>query len=148
MSTIDPTRPTVAEVSRLIRARTKDDGGHEVGVFNAETRPTDVQVQDLIILAEGDVLSQTGRTLDELQAGSAKSLVALRAAMFVELSYWPEQVRSDRSAYEEYKRLYDEGLAGLMGVLYPDADGDGGGPGPAKVYEYGSVPITSWTQSA
>ena len=147
MSTISPTRPTVADVSRLIRARTKDDAGSELGVFTADTRPTDAQVADLIVQAEGDVLAITGGTMPADAAEAAKSLISLRSAMLVELSYWPEQVRSDRSAYQEYKLLYDEGLAALLGVLFPDTGG-GGTPGPGKVYDWGSVPVTSWTQTA
>jgi hypothetical protein len=70
--------------------------------------------------------------------------------MYVELSYWPEQVRSDRSAYGEYKSLYDDGLVGLLGVLFPPEGEQGPGPDGELVYReaFGSVPVTSWTTMA
>jgi hypothetical protein len=73
-----------------------------------------------------------------------------RAAMYVELSYWPEQVRSDCSAYGEYKSLYDDGLVGLLGVLFPPEGEQGPGPDGELVYReaFGSVPVTSWTTMA
>lgn len=147
MSTVQPARPTVSDVATIIRARTKDSAGSE-GMFSSDTRPTDAQVADLIVQAEGDVLALTGTTMPADAAKSAKSLIAIRAAMLTELSYWPEQVRSDRSAYAEYKLLYDEGLASLLGVLFPSADGGGGTPGPGQVYDWGVIPVASWTTTA
>jgi hypothetical protein len=38
-STID-IAPSVLDVAALLRARTKDSTGHEVGTFNDYTRPT------------------------------------------------------------------------------------------------------------
>ena len=126
-------RPDPPEVARLLRARTKDSHGQEVGDWTADTRPTPEEVADLIDQAVGDVLAQLGPlyvvdataeqpVLSTLVTPAARTLVTLRAAMFVELSYFPEQVNSNRSAYEEYKRLYDDGLAALVG----DGSGDGG----------------------
>ena len=121
-------RPDPPEVARLLRARTKDSHGQEVGDWTADTRPTPEEVADLIDQAVGDVLAQLGPLyvvepvppdslpmLSTLVTPAARTLVTLRAAMFVELSYFPEQVNSNRSAYEEYKRLYDDGLAALVG---------------------------------
>src|SRR4051794_37764424 len=106
MSTVDIT-PTVDSVAQILRARTKDDQGQELGTFTAATRPTDVQVSGLIATAQADVIAQTGPLLGVLTQEAARSAVAMRTAMLVELSYFPEQVRNDRSAYPEYERLYN-----------------------------------------
>ena len=39
--------PTVDEVAALIAVRTIDSGGEQLGVFTSDTRPTDVQTQNL-----------------------------------------------------------------------------------------------------
>jgi len=134
-------RPTVEDVAALLRARTKDTDGHELGTFNDATRPTDAEVLDLIELAYGDVTTQTGADLEERTAAAATSMIALRAAMFVELSYFPEQVRQDRSAYEEYKRLYDEGMLALRAAI------EGNVPGAGQ-FRFASVPLISSARAA
>ena len=53
--------------------------------------------------------------------------------MLVELSYYPEQVRAEESAFAEYKSLYDDGLAALHLLLK-------GEPGSEW---YGTIPITT-----
>lgn len=105
--------PVVDDVAALLRARTKDADGAELGTFTDATRPTADEVERLIARAYGDVSTQTGAVLGERLALEAAAMVALRAAMFVELSYFPEQVRTDRSAYQEYERIYDAGMTAL-----------------------------------
>lgn len=142
MPTQDPTHPNANEVARLLRARTKDTAGKEVGDFTEDTRPTWSEVDDLIDTAEGDVLAQTGSLLSDIDTRAARALVALRAAMLVELSYFPEQVRSDRSAYVEYKRLYDDGLAALLASI---AEGGGEAGKGGEGFTYHSLPVVSET---
>lgn len=116
--------PTVEDAGRLLRARTKDSNGTEIGTFNANTRPTGTAVQLLIAQAIGDVRALLGSTVPVAVEGAAKFAATLRTAMLIELSYFPEQVRGDHSAYSEYKALYD----GVMDGLLPDSSGgtDGG----------------------
>jgi hypothetical protein len=139
-----PTRPSVDDVAALLRARTKDDNGEELGSFTDATRPTDLEVAVLIQLAEGDVIVQVGSDLQPVYAAEAGSMIALRAACFVELSYWPEQVRADRSAYAEYWRMYEAGMAALLGAIA--AGGEAGGT--VDAFPYGSIPTPSWTLSS
>jgi hypothetical protein len=54
-------------------------------------------VLTLIDLAVVDVRTILGTTPPDYLADAAKSTATLKAAMYVELSYYPEQVRSDRS---------------------------------------------------
>ena len=142
---VAPTRPTVDDVAALIRARTKDDAGNEVGTFNGSTRPTDLQVEALIILAEGDVLMQTGTALYQATADAATSMIALRAACFVELSYWPEQVRTNRSPYDQLWRMYEAGMQSLIAGIEAGA-GSPEGAGAADRFRYGTVPIVAPTR--
>jgi hypothetical protein len=99
--------PSVVAVSALLRARTKDSTGLEVGTFNDDTRPTSAQVLSLIDLAVVDVQTILGTSPPDYLADAAKSTATLKAAMYVELSYYPEQVRSDRSAYHDYQQMYE-----------------------------------------
>ena len=142
-----PARPTVDDVAALLRARTKTFGGDEVGTFTADTRPTDVQVQQLIILAEGDVLVQVGTKLWPSTAAEATSMIALRAACFVELSFWPEQIRTDRSAYEPLWRMYVDGMEKLLAAIEAGA-GSEDGSGLADAWSMGTIPVRSWTMAA
>jgi len=130
--------PEPADVAALLRARTKDSDGHELGQWTDATRPTETQVEELIAMAYGDVSTQTGAYLDDRLAVEAQAMVALRAAMFVELSYFPEQVRSDRSAYPEYERMYAAGMLALGTAIAGNAPGGGS-------LRFASVPVLSAT---
>lgn len=107
------TRPEVSDVGALLRARTKSSSSGEIGTFDETTRPTDAQVDELIETAVQHVAAKVGVTLPSSVHEMARRVAALRTAMLVELSYFPEQVRSDKSAYEHYKTLFDEELAVL-----------------------------------
>src|SRR3954471_4158158 len=132
--------PTPDDVAALLRARTKDSGGHELGAWSDDTRPTADEVTHLIDLAAEYVVGAASEPT-AVCAGSAASATAIRAAMLVELSYFPEQVRSDRSAYTELKQLYDEAQASLISCISAGGGGDGGGAG----YTFHSLPITPAT---
>lgn len=86
-------------------------------MFTTDTRPTAAEVEDVIQLAVYDVINKLDTDLPESLYGSAQTLNALLAAMLVELSYFPDQVSTNRSAYPEYKRLYDDWIARLIDAL-------------------------------
>jgi hypothetical protein len=52
--------PTVADVAALLRARTKDVNGEEIGTFNDDTRPTSSQAITLIDEAVADIQARMG----------------------------------------------------------------------------------------
>jgi hypothetical protein len=54
--------PSVADVAALLRARTKDVNGDEIGTFNDDTRPTSAQVITLIDEAVVDIQARMGAT--------------------------------------------------------------------------------------
>lgn len=111
--------PEPQEVANLLRARTKDDEGEELGYWSDRTRPTDDEVEGLIATAAGDLLAAA----DLLRPGyedphnSARSLCSRRAAMLIELSYFPEQVTTAQSPYTEYRQQWEDGVVALQGAL-------------------------------
>lgn len=105
------------DVAALIRARTKSPDGRELGAFTADTRPTAGQVDELIAMAAHAVHARTGWDVPAERHEEARRMTALRAALSIELSYFPEQVTAGRSAYEPLKELYDEGMAALIDAL-------------------------------
>lgn len=114
-------QPTVEAVAGLLRARTVDKVGREMGTFTSDTRPTREQVESLIATATVDIAADTG----VLPTGSDDGAVVVRglaaraaelyAAMLVELTYFPEQVAAGKSPYGEYKSLL-EGGPGIKGA--------------------------------
>lgn len=116
--------PTVADVAMFVTARTIEAGsGERVGTFTPDTRPTAFEVQQLIVKATGTVSAIAVVTVSSepqliLQA---RNLASLFAAMLVELSYFPEQVNSGQSSYEDLRGLYEKGVASLVDAL-PDSN--------------------------
>jgi hypothetical protein len=152
--------PTVDDVGALLRARTQDTADDELGTFNDETRPTGEEVEILIKQAGSVVLARTGSlndpplscpTAPDVRANAAY-LVSLLAAMLVELSYFPEQVRSDRSPYENYRELFNESITGLIdaavecrgGEVIPDDAGEGFRPGPSYSFPVDGGGLIGW----
>lgn len=135
---VDPLYPSVDDVGAILRARTQDDDDVEVGTFTPDTRPTDAEVTRLIKMAAGVVYGATGPMDDEtLICGSADDLregakwwISMLAAMLVELSYFPEQIDEDRSAYEHYKALWDDDMMGFGVFRSAVIECGGTGPGP------------------
>jgi hypothetical protein len=136
--TTDPLRPSVADVALLIRARTKDADGREVGTFTDETRPTAEQVEEHISAAVALLSPRWPIAIDDSYYLAVQRLTAYRAAMQIEKSYFPEQVRSDRSAYDQLREEYQDDLAALM-----DALGAGAGDGSGSAL--GGAPSSMWT---
>jgi len=135
MPTSDYT-PDVASVGALLRARTRDTNGNEIGTFTEQTRPTGDQVLSLIRTAVGDLSSAVGSDLAETFHVAAQQLAVYRAAALIELSFYPEQVALGRSPYAQILALYNDALAALR-LAIEDAGGEvPGDPGG----EAGGVP--------
>lgn len=116
--------PSVQDVANYITSRTKDTSGNEVGTFSADTRPNEDQVADKISIAVNDVWSEIG-DLPAVVNGdeqttrlnnAAKNITAIRAAMLVELSYFADQVSTQRSVYPQLREMYS-GNPGAPGGL-------------------------------
>ena len=112
-----PWRPTVDDVAALLRARTKDASGNEVGTFNADTRPTEMEVERLITNGCAKISALVGWTIPDDAVDEARHLASIVAACEVELSYWPEQVRSDRSAFAQLWEMFTSNVAAFRDMV-------------------------------
>lgn len=115
--------PTVDDVAALLRARTQDDNDQEIGTFDDTTRPTGSEVDRIIKQAATVVYNSTGNLValscenaDQIREG-AKYLISLLACCLVELSYFPEQVRSDRSAFQQYYDIFTNEVTGMPALV-------------------------------
>lgn len=149
-------RPSITAVAALLRARTKIKGGSEPGTFNDlgppnGTRPTATQVEGLIDDALDEVsgkVQDVDLTLpagEKMGPGSAyerrySSAVALYAAILVELSYFPEQVRGGTSPVATYQQLYDSRIRALISEGEHAGQQEGMGEGGAGSGGAGDAP--------
>jgi hypothetical protein len=76
VATIDA---TPANVAALLRARTKDAGGNELGQWTPETRPTLAQVQETLDLAAGVVTARVGEPVDACASSFAVAVSECQA---------------------------------------------------------------------
>lgn len=117
--TVPPTdqfTPTTKEVAGYIKNRTVDGNNHYIGDFTVNTTVTADEVDALILLAEPMVLSAlqwdpATPTIVGYNVDAARALVALLAAIFVELTKYSEQIARGVSPYEPLKQLFDDLLA-------------------------------------
>lgn len=122
--------PTNEQISRLLRTRTYDGFGNQLGTFmpaeDGRTRPTEEQVMGLVEDVESEVLAYLGGLPcnDPLKLRT-KSLIAYGVAMLIELSYYPEQVQNKHSPYDKYHELYHSGLKELGKAVATECDGQG-----------------------
>lgn len=132
--------PSIEQVAALVRARTRDDLGQELGTFTDATRPTDAEVNQLIV-AEGSLVAmRTGNptTLacpDADQVRLAVSqVVAKRVAAIIEASYRPDEVADGRTVADFYQGSMDGDVKALEQAAascraYDPGDPAGGGAG-------------------
>lgn len=114
--------PTPADVGAILRARTVDVNGVELGTFTAETRPTDVQVLEIIDSVVSEIGSQILTVPEELQP-FARRIAAIGAACLVELTFWPEQIASDQSPYDRLIEWYNKAFTRLVTAANDVNDG-------------------------
>ncbi len=110
-----PWVPSLAQVGALVRTRTKDTAGNELGTFTDDTRPTADDVTELISQAVDTFIVRGGTQIPPELYQEVQRLIALRAAMLVEISYYPEQVQTGRSPYQQYRDMWIEGYGDNKG---------------------------------
>lgn len=143
--------PAATDVAAYLRARTKTRGGKEAGTFNSETvidsdrtRPTSEQVDVEIGNALGDITAVIGEDIPALYFQPARRVSALRTALLIELTYFPEQVATGRSPYAQLKELYDEAWENLLTGMGISVDQGGGAVSvDAGFPSYGGFPTTA-----
>lgn len=85
----------------------------------------------MVSVAANDVAAAVGSEIPEDLWSIADSVTSYRAAMLIELSYFPEQVAAGRSPYEQIKALYTESLKNLLARSTGDVPGgEAGAPSP------------------
>ena len=123
--------PTVDEVAALLRARTKTTvTGVEAGTFLPasddpevpQTRPTAEGAGEIIANAAQAVADELAADVPAALYGSFSFATKLYAVCLIEKAYFPEQINSARSAYEQYWTEYQRAVQALKDRL-PDADG-------------------------
>ncbi len=131
--------PDVSSVGALLRARTRDTNGNEVGTFTEQTRPTGDQALSLIRTAVSDLASAVGSDLDPQFHAAAQAVAVYRAAALIELAFFPEQVAAGRSPYAQLLALYGGSLDSLRLAVEdvggevpgePGSEAGGGTPAP------------------
>lgn len=128
--------PELDDVGALVRDRTVDSGGNEVGTFTPQTRPTDVEATKLIAQATQDAYAIFGEDIPDAAdpdnpgaiRDAAREAVGYHAAALIELSHFGEQVARGNSPYAEYERLWNEAAARIQAAI----ESQGGQP-PAPV---------------
>lgn len=138
--------PSADVVGAILRTRTKDTNGNEIGTFDENTRPNGVEVASLILQGAGDLALAVGTPdLPDTLWDSARTVAAYRTACLIELTYFPEQVAAGRSPYAQLKELYDESLKALVAayaVWVAEQESPGVAPGdPAFAFPTGQTPL-------
>jgi hypothetical protein len=139
--------PNAGTGRALIRARTRDSGGQETGTFSADTEPTADEVNDVIAQALSDVEDDIGSDIPEPALDGAKRLAALRTAMLVELTFFPEQLEAGtNNQYDRLKTLYDEKLKSVERAVAQAEEGEeiGAVDEPQWPAYGGFGPVSGW----
>ena len=118
-------RPTLQELASITLQRTADDLGNISGTFSLVTRPTDEQAEEIITFALDDIIPMLGEQIPENLWERASNLVALRAAMLIEVSLYGQEIRNAISPYPYYKELYDSIITEVQDeIANAEAGGD------------------------
>lgn len=134
----DSYRPTIDQVGSILRARTKDKYGSELGTFTQDTRPTDVQVSDFIDIAIGDTAAALGQSVPSVLWEAISTLVAINTANLIQASYWPEQIEDNSAVFDFWTKWYTDGLKNMaMAVRAENLGDDEGADGTADLPLWG-----------
>lgn len=118
-----PIRPSVADIGKLLHARTTVDGGSEAGTFNDDTDPTGDTVNGLIDVAVDQIAISLPDTLTAKQVAVARRMVGYLAAILVENAHFSDQVTSGDSLAAMYQGFLDAGMLTLTDSLEGDLPG-------------------------
>lgn len=143
--------PTVDELGRFLRSRTKTRFNQVVGTFTDQTPVSAEGAEELIAEAVSEVAIAVGSNLpagpegeERLYMDGAKSLVLLLAAMNVELQLMPEASSDPRSAYALMERRYTAFRKSLIEAV-SEARGESGGGGESDMGGGDRIPAPAGT---
>jgi len=115
--------PSLMDVGAVTLQRTRDHNGIALGTFTDDTRPTDDEVRILIQKAVDDLRPRIGTDIPEDLIQEAQNVASLKTAMYIELTYYSNEIAQNRSPYPEYKALYDEKSATLVNAVAAEEAG-------------------------
>lgn len=129
-------KPSVDDVGALMFARAHGEYDTLV-TFTSNTKPTAAQVTATIDRAADLVSARVGVNVDTELRPAAKTLVTLMTALLIEPGHFPDQARPERSAWDQWRELYKDGIEALVTAIREK--GAGGDAGPAD-----GTPSAAW----
>lgn len=143
---VQPWTPETIEVAARMFARVMGETG-PVHDFEIDGRPSRAQAQEAVAEAVSLLAPQVGFDLDVEFHATARTLAILLSAMLLEPSYWPEDIDTPRSAWEQWEKLYETGLAALLVAIGEAGSGDEVGPGDDHAHvAYGFPPVPAYAR--
>jgi hypothetical protein len=133
--------PSSADVAALMFSRVAGEYSTTAD-FTTTTRPTLQQVQGMITLAAGHVGPLVGWNLNYRFHSAARFMVTLYTALLLEPGYWMEQQQPDKSAWEQWKQLYDDGMPTLLLAIKEYGAGEEVGPDDDRLKPIWAFPAT------
>jgi hypothetical protein len=134
--------PDLREVALHIRNRTVERATNQfLGTFTTQTRPSSAEAEEVIEFAVDDVAADVGDPSDPRISVTGqkaiRALIALRAAMIIERSYYGEQIGTNKSSYPALERDWERRLPKVVDAIAedladeieptPEGDGSTGG---------------------
>jgi len=111
-------RPSMEDVAILERTRTRGDDGTIYDTFNAQTYPSETDVDAVIDKATDMILSQLRADFNPTFYGQVNDLVALQAAILIEASFFRNQ--DQVQALSTWRMMLTNGLSGLQSSIEVD----------------------------
>lgn len=115
--------PTLTDVAAVNLIRTRDTNGVLQNTFNDHTVPTDDQARMCINKAVNNVRPMIGTDVPEDLIQEAQDVTSLRAMMYIELSFYGNEVAQQRSIYAQLKVLFDEKIKTLAQAIAAEESG-------------------------
>lgn len=132
-------RPSTRQVALHIKNRTVDDLNNFIGDFTDETVVTGDEVEELIVKAEQRILRRLDVDSNEVipteSHQAISEVIALYAAMLVELTKFGEQIQANRSPYIHLRDLFIDQMKELLEDVRGIAATDDGGGGSKSVWD-------------
>jgi hypothetical protein len=105
--------PTLDQVAAHIMARTVNQYGVRQGTFTPDTTPTDTEATAIIAETMNEIADIVGDDIPDFFWDDASSVAAIKVASQIELSFYPEQVQTNRSPYDRLLAKYEEAMVNL-----------------------------------
>jgi len=133
--------PTLPDVAGVILVRSRDNNGVIQNTFTENTIPTAEEARMLIDKAVNNVRPLIGTDIPEDLIQEAQDVTALRAAMYIELTFYGNEVAQNRSVYPHLKTLFDEKVKTLAQAILAEESGQSptdalAGAGGSPMYAY------------